>query len=75
MKDHNWQQITDEQKLRELCTQVLDENEKGVKQYLDGKSKVFAAFMGAVFKKSETRADMKKCEGILKELLAQRLKK
>lgn len=54
---------------------MLEENEKGVKQYLEGKSKVFAAFMGAVFRKSETRADMEKCEVILKELLAQRLKK
>lgn len=75
MTDNNWQQITDEHKLRELCLQVLEENEKGVKQYLEGKSKVFAAFMGAVFRKSETRADMEKCEVILKELLAQRLKK
>ncbi|XP_066156732.1 glutamyl-tRNA(Gln) amidotransferase subunit B, mitochondrial [Euwallacea fornicatus] len=75
VQDNNWQQITNEQDLRDICNAVLTENEKGVQQYLSGKSKVFKAFLGAVFKKSETKADMKKCNDILKDLLAQRQKK
>ncbi|CAG9770606.1 unnamed protein product [Ceutorhynchus assimilis] len=67
--DKNWKQITDEKELRKICQQILDENEKAVKDYLKGKTKVFNAFMGYVAKKTDNRADMKKCSEIVKELL------
>ncbi|XP_044270966.1 glutamyl-tRNA(Gln) amidotransferase subunit B, mitochondrial [Tribolium madens] len=69
VEENNWLQITDEDSLRKLCQEVLDENEKVVKQYKGGKSKVFKAFLGFVATKSKQRADMKKCDRILRELL------
>ncbi|ENN73561.1 hypothetical protein HUJ04_008527 [Dendroctonus ponderosae] len=71
VENNGWKQITDEAELRLLCRQVLQENEKGLKQYLGGKSKVFRAFMGAVYRKSNERADMKKCDTLLKEILGE----
>ncbi|ERL89477.1 hypothetical protein D910_06843 [Dendroctonus ponderosae] len=71
VENNGWKQITDEEELRLLCRQVLQENEKGLKQYLGGKSKVFRAFMGAVYRKSNERADMKKCDTLLKEILGE----
>lgn len=75
MEKNGWKQITNEEELRLLCRQVLQENGKGVKQYLGGKTKVFKAFMGAVYRKSNERADMRKCDALLKEMLSELSKK
>ncbi|XP_970958.3 glutamyl-tRNA(Gln) amidotransferase subunit B, mitochondrial [Tribolium castaneum] len=69
VREKNWLQITDEDALRQLCQEALDQNEKVVKQYKGGKTKVFKALLGYVATKSKQRADMKKCDKILKELL------
>lgn len=61
--------------LRQICQEILTENEKAVKDYLGGKSKAFKALMAAVSKKTDNRADMKKCNDIVKNLLSERLKK
>jgi aspartyl-tRNA(Asn)/glutamyl-tRNA(Gln) amidotransferase subunit B len=70
VKENDWMQITDRGDLLKLCEEVLRENEKVVKQYKAGKSKVFKALMGCVAAKSKQRADMAKCDAILKELLS-----
>nr|CAI5830866.1 unnamed protein product [Callosobruchus analis] len=72
VNEKNWLQITDDQELEYLCQQVIEENEKAVKQYLAGKAKVFKALLGAVAKKSQNRADMQKCIVILKTLLSKK---
>lgn len=69
MKENDWLQITDDSELRKLCEEVLNKNEKIVKQYKNGKTKVFKAFLGLVATKSKQRADMNRCNRILKELL------
>lgn len=64
-----WYQISDENELRELCENVLKESQDLVKLYKSGKVKVFKALLGAVSSKSNHRADMAKCNVILKQLL------
>ncbi|XP_050295802.1 glutamyl-tRNA(Gln) amidotransferase subunit B, mitochondrial [Anthonomus grandis grandis] len=75
VEDNNWRQISDESDLREICQQVMQENEKAVKDYLSGKEKVFKFLMKAVANKAGGKADMKKCVQIFKTLLLERLKK
>lgn len=74
VEENNWKQITDVDELGKICENVLNEHEKAVKEYLSGKQKVFKAFLGAVAKATQNRADMAKCSDILKELLKKRQK-
>lgn len=67
--DGDWRQITDENKLRQICQEVIDENPKATKQYLNGKTKVFKFFLGAVATKTNQRANMTFVNNILEELL------
>ncbi|KAI4467067.1 glutamyl-trna gln amidotransferase [Holotrichia oblita] len=69
VEDEDWRQITDENKLRQICQEVIDENPKATKQYLGGKTKVFKFFLGAVTTKTNQRANMTFVNNILKELL------
>ncbi|XP_018569253.1 glutamyl-tRNA(Gln) amidotransferase subunit B, mitochondrial [Anoplophora glabripennis] len=65
----NLSQITDENELRKLCEEVIQENEKSVKAYKSGKTKAFKALLGAVAGKTKNRADMARCHAILEKLL------
>lgn len=69
MKERDWEQISDEEKLRDICRKILDENEKAVTQYKAGKEKAFKALLGSVAAKTNKRANMEKCTTIMKELL------
>ncbi|KAL1518020.1 hypothetical protein ABEB36_001706 [Hypothenemus hampei] len=71
VEEKNWKQITDEKELEKICQAILQENPKGVTQYLNGKVKVFKAFLGGVANKTDNRADMKKVETILKKILSE----
>ncbi|CAH0547644.1 unnamed protein product [Brassicogethes aeneus] len=62
-------QISNEEELKEICAKVIEENEKLVKQYKAGKTKVFKAIMGCVSAKTKGKADMGKCEKLLKDML------
>ncbi|XP_019870818.1 glutamyl-tRNA(Gln) amidotransferase subunit B, mitochondrial [Aethina tumida] len=70
VKSEGLLQITSEQELTSLCEEVLKENDKLVKQYKAGKTKIFKALMGLIAGKSKGRADMGKCDKILKDLLS-----
>ncbi|XP_060535075.1 glutamyl-tRNA(Gln) amidotransferase subunit B, mitochondrial [Cylas formicarius] len=69
VEEKGWKQIVDEAELRKICQEVIDENEKMVTAFLKGKVKVFQALLGAVAIKTNKRADMAKCDKIMKELL------
>ncbi|KAF2899817.1 hypothetical protein ILUMI_06365 [Ignelater luminosus] len=64
-----WAQIADDEELKALCKNIIEINPKIVKQYRDGKVKVFAALLGQIAKESNQRANMSKVPKILKELL------
>ncbi|XP_044753394.1 glutamyl-tRNA(Gln) amidotransferase subunit B, mitochondrial [Coccinella septempunctata] len=62
-------QITDAQELEKCCEEVLKENEKIVSLYKGGKKKVYKALMGRLSAKTQDKADMAKCDEIMKKLL------
>uniref|UniRef100_A0A0A9YG45 Glutamyl-tRNA(Gln) amidotransferase subunit B, mitochondrial n=1 Tax=Lygus hesperus TaxID=30085 RepID=A0A0A9YG45_LYGHE len=63
-------QISDPATLQELCSQIINDNPKMVKQYRSGKTKVISALLGAVAQKSGNRANMKLASQIMKDLLS-----
>ncbi|XP_045465079.1 glutamyl-tRNA(Gln) amidotransferase subunit B, mitochondrial isoform X1 [Harmonia axyridis] len=67
--EQNLFQITDLEELRKLCEEVIKENETLVNTYKAGKKKVFKALMGKIALKTQDRADMAKCDEIMKNLL------
>ncbi|MGB9664125.1 MAG: Asp-tRNA(Asn)/Glu-tRNA(Gln) amidotransferase subunit GatB [Ignavibacteria bacterium] len=62
-------QITDENELRNVVEKVLNENQKQVEQYLSGKEKVFAHFVGQVMKETKGKANPSLVNKILNEKL------
>jgi aspartyl-tRNA(Asn)/glutamyl-tRNA(Gln) amidotransferase subunit B len=62
-------QITDENEILKVVTKVLNENQKQVEQYLSGKEKVFAHFVGQVMKETKGKANPSLVNRILKEEL------
>ncbi|XP_071445870.1 glutamyl-tRNA(Gln) amidotransferase subunit B, mitochondrial [Hetaerina americana] len=67
--ENNWRQITDPKEIRKICRSVIEGRPDLVKQYRSGKTKVFAAIMGEIFKASQQKADMASAGKILKEIL------
>ncbi|KAM3963362.1 glutamyl-tRNA(Gln) amidotransferase subunit B, mitochondrial [Aphomia sociella] len=68
-KEKGWSIITDEKELTELCRQVLDNNPKLVKQYKEGRTKVYKALLGLVVKSSQSKLDMAAVSKIMEDLL------
>ena len=62
-------QITDENEILKVVIKVLNENQKQVEQYLSGKEKVFAHFVGQVMKETKGKASPSLVNRILKEEL------
>ena len=62
-------QITDENEILKVVIKVLNENQKQVEQYLSGKEKVFAHFVGQVMKETKGKANPSLVNRILKEEL------
>ncbi|KAJ8967074.1 hypothetical protein NQ317_018655 [Molorchus minor] len=69
VQEKNLFQITDIAELTKLCQEVINENEKAVRDYKSGKIKALKYLMGAIGKKSKNLADMAKANDILKTLL------
>ncbi len=74
INNKNLIQISDEKILIEIIDKVLDSNQKQVQQYLDGKEKVFAHFVGQVMKETKGKANPNLVNKILTEKL-EKLKK
>ncbi len=62
-------QITDENEILKVVEKVLIENQKQVEQYLSGKEKVFAHFVGQVMKETKGKASPVLVNKILQEKL------
>ncbi len=75
VKRKNLIQISDENILIELIQRVLDRNQKQVEQYLSGKEKVFAHFVGEIMRETKGKANPAIVNKILKEKLSYLKKK
>ncbi|MCX7990825.1 MAG: Asp-tRNA(Asn)/Glu-tRNA(Gln) amidotransferase subunit GatB [Proteobacteria bacterium] len=62
-------QISNEDEILKMIDEVLKENQKELQEYLSGKDKLFAFFVGQVMKKSRGKANPK----LLNELIKKRL--
>lgn len=61
--------VVDEGQISKRCREVLDNNPKLVKQYKDGKVKVFKALLGILAKNAGNKIDMAQASKMLEELL------
>lgn len=69
IKKKNLVQITDENEILKIIEKVLNENQKQVEQYLSGKEKVFAHFVGQVMKETKGKANPEIVNRLLKQKL------
>ncbi|KOB68018.1 Glutamyl-tRNA(Gln) amidotransferase subunit B, mitochondrial, partial [Operophtera brumata] len=69
VEEKNWLLITDYDEIKKSCMDVLDNNPKLVRQYREGKVKVFKALLGIVIKKSQNKLDMSVASKAMEELL------
>ncbi|KAL0820518.1 hypothetical protein ABMA28_006376 [Loxostege sticticalis] len=64
-----WLLVTDTENVSKLCKEIIENNPKLVKQYRDGKTKVFKALLGILAKNSQNKIDMTQAAKILEDLL------
>ncbi|XP_075981042.1 glutamyl-tRNA(Gln) amidotransferase subunit B, mitochondrial [Anticarsia gemmatalis] len=69
VKDKGWTITSNEDEIMKMCVDVLENNPKLVKQYKDGKTKVFKAFLGILSKNSNNKIDMSVASKIMEGLL------
>lgn len=67
MKD--WFQITDPEKIKKLCEDVIRQNPDAVQKYLAGKKKLLFALLGHISQTTNQKADMKLVTEQLQKLL------
>lgn len=65
-------QISDEGELRNIVNQVLDENEKSVQDYKDGKKKALGFLVGQVMKATKGQANPQMVNKLLQEEIEKR---
>lgn len=58
VNDKGWCLVTDEKEIKDICLKVLENNPKLVKQYREGKIKVFRALLGILVKSTDKKLDM-----------------
>jgi aspartyl-tRNA(Asn)/glutamyl-tRNA(Gln) amidotransferase subunit B len=63
-------QISDTDQLKTIIQEVLKHNKKELKEYLSGKEKLFAFFIGQVMKKTSGKANPKILQELLKDMLS-----
>ena len=61
--------VLDENTLKLFCREALEENQKALADYKDGKEKALKAILGAVMKKSKGKAQAEKALKIIKEII------
>jgi aspartyl-tRNA(Asn)/glutamyl-tRNA(Gln) amidotransferase subunit B len=62
-------QVSDQDTIRAMCTEVLDENPNEIASYKNGKVTLMGWFVGQVMKKSHGKADPQLARSILEDLL------
>ena len=65
----NLTQMGDEGEIRDIINQVLAENPTQLEQYRSGKDRLFGFFVGQVMKATKGKADPKKANQLLQEIL------
>ena len=70
VKEQNLKQESDPNELEKLIDKIINENEDKVKEYKDGKEKLFGFFVGQIMKISGGKANPKLANEILKVKLS-----
>ncbi len=71
IKEKNLFQITDNSTLQKIVDEIISQNTSELRQYFDGKEKVFGFFIGQVMKKTQGKANPKAVNEILSTKLNQ----
>lgn len=69
VKEKKLIQISDEEMLQKIVDTIIAENTSEVKQFLDGKEKVFGFFVGQIMKITEGKANPKTANQVLRKTL------
>ncbi|XP_058797037.1 glutamyl-tRNA(Gln) amidotransferase subunit B, mitochondrial isoform X2 [Phymastichus coffea] len=69
IQQNKWYQINDEEQLRKIIENILDNNPDLVKKYEKGKIKLFPVFTRKVVEATKDTANVLKVEKLLKEML------
>lgn len=72
VKEQGLVQISDEGQLKEVITQVLDENEQSITDYKDGKGRALGFLVGQVMKATKGQANPQLANKILEEEINKR---
>ena len=70
IEDQGLQQITDEDQIKSVVLEVIDENHEQKKQYLSGKEQVLGFLIGKVMQKTKGKANPKLVNDLMKEELS-----
>jgi aspartyl-tRNA(Asn)/glutamyl-tRNA(Gln) amidotransferase subunit B len=69
IEQKGWSLVTDTEEITKLCAEILENNPKLVKQYKEGKTKVFKALLGMLAKNTQNKFDMSLASKIMENLL------
>ena len=69
IEEEGLQQVTDLSAIESMVNKVIDDNPDQLKQYLEGKDRLFGFFVGQVMKESQGKANPAHVNQILKEKL------
>jgi len=67
VKEKNFIQISDTSEIEKIIQQIFDANENQVKEFLDGKEKVFGFFVGQTMKATKGKANPQVVNDLLKK--------
>ena len=70
IEDQGLQQITDEDQIKSVVLEVIDENHEQKKQYLSGKEQVLGFLIGKVMQKTKGKANPKLVNDLMKQELS-----
>ncbi|MBS3152540.1 Asp-tRNA(Asn)/Glu-tRNA(Gln) amidotransferase subunit GatB [Candidatus Woesearchaeota archaeon] len=69
IKENNLEVVSDTKEIEEICKKVIKENEKAVKEYLEGNDKSFMFLVGQIMRHSKGKAEPKTVNELLKKLI------
>jgi aspartyl-tRNA(Asn)/glutamyl-tRNA(Gln) amidotransferase subunit B len=69
VKEKNLIQLSDRSEIEKIIDRVIDSNPSELKEYIEGKEKVFAFFIGRVMRESKGKANPKVVNEVLGEKL------
>jgi len=69
VKEKGLVQISDEDAIRKMCREAIDENPKAVEEFKAGKERALGAIVGSVMKKSKGKANPQLVNKIILELI------